>query len=241
MKKTNENRPSVIAFSSQLPLFSERNQRPNTLRPLYLFCTGEAENKLFFFISSSRSHCWVKKTKAWEKLEINDLLIARDGGSKTYCFKTNNYHIDTIHIPYPFRNNAQYTSFKKAKTFSLVIITLSQEEMDVNDISNLEAFDVTGIPETRMQAQQQLELAEKKQTIEREIQKIGNIIHGLQHELEIILSLETPVTDSVDSLMKQIHYYQTLKADLNERQRLLEQSAEITAEAAIQTMGAMKI
>ena len=96
--------------SKPFGFFVEENDSANNLQPLYLLCTKEPDNQLFFFITSSNSHCWVKQANSWERLEIKNLLFARDGGSRTYCFKDNHYHIDRLDIPYPFRNNAQYTS-----------------------------------------------------------------------------------------------------------------------------------
>lgn len=121
-------------------------------------------------------HCWVKKANVWEKLEIKDLLLARDGGSRKYCFKKNTDNIDILDIPYPLKNNAKYTSLKEQKTVILTTITLSQEELDDNNITYLEDLDLKSIPETKKQAQQQLELAEKRQAAKREIQKVEVVI-----------------------------------------------------------------
>lgn len=114
MKKTYAHRDT--SPSNQFSLFSKKDDSANP-KPLYLFSTEEDNNKLFLFITSSQTHCWVKEAKGWNKLEINNLLTARDGGSKTYCFKRNNYNIDTLDIPYPFNNNANYTSLKREKPF----------------------------------------------------------------------------------------------------------------------------
>ncbi|TLY47214.1 MAG: hypothetical protein E6K54_06205 [Gammaproteobacteria bacterium] len=150
--------------SKPFGFFVEGNDSANNLQPLYLFCTKEPDNQLFFFITSSNSHCWVKQTNSWEKLEIKSLLFARDGGSRVYWFKENVYHVDTLDIPYPFRNNAQYTSLMQGQTIALTEITLSQEELDCNDISILEALDLAMLPETREQAQQRLACKFKKKT-----------------------------------------------------------------------------
>lgn len=225
--------------SKPFGFFVEENDSANNLQPLYLLCTKEPDNQLFFFITSSNSHCWVKQANSWERLEIKNLLFARDGGSRTYCFKDNHYHIDRLDIPYPFRNNAQYTSLIYGQTIALTAITLSQEELDCNDISNLEALDLTILPETREQAQQQLALVEKKQAIEKGIQKVGMIIHTLQRALETIFELEVPQRSSIQSLREQIHHYEKIKAEL--AQSLLQQPAEAISEAAIQARFSMQI
>lgn len=225
MKKSHATiRSSATSSSSQLGFFSEENDRTNALRPLYLFCTEEASNKLFLFISSSRWHCWVKEGNVWGKLEIQTILSARDGSSKTYCFDGNVYDIDTLTIPFPFKNNATYTS--ERKNIRLTAINLSQDELECNDITYLEALDLSTIPETREQAQQQLKLTEKKQALQIEIQKIESIVHSLQHALETILQVQVPVNTPMQPLMDKIHYFQKIKSALCEEQSLLENPPE---------------
>ncbi len=238
--KKNHSHQGTLA-SSQFSLFPKRDDSVNNPRPLYLFCTEEANNKLFLFLSSSKTHCWVKEAKVWNKLEIHDLLTARDGGSKTYGFKRNNYNMDTLNIPYPFNNNASYTSLKEGKTVPLTRISLSEEELDANDITNLEAFDLTGIPETREQVQQQLELAEKKQAIKTEIHKIKVIIGSLQRAFDTILTLDTVQRNSIRLLTDQMSHYVELKEDLDEKYLLLQQPTEAIAEPTISTRFAMQI
>lgn len=98
MPITNSN-DKLVASLSQSYLFSEKNEQINKVKPLYLFCTEEANDKLFFFISNADTHCWVKKANVWEKLEIKNLLLTRDGGSRIYCFKQNAHNIDQLNIP----------------------------------------------------------------------------------------------------------------------------------------------
>lgn len=228
---------SIDKWVASQSLFSEKNQQINKVKPLYLFCAEEANNKLFFFISDASTHCWIKKANGWEKLEIKDLLLARDGGSRIYCFKQNADNIDILNIPYPLKNNAKYTSLNEDKTVILTTITLSQEELDGNNITHLEDLDLKSIPETKKQAQQQIELAEKKQAAKRDIQNVEVVISLIQRALEKIQKLEAPDRESIEILSNQIRNYKKIKSDLCEKQHLLENSPEVIT----QTVGAMRI
>lgn len=109
------------------------------------------------------------------------------------------------------------------------MFALSEEELDANDITNLEAFDLRGIPETR-EVQQPLEWIEKKQAVKTEIQKVEVIIGSLQSAFDTVLALETIQRNSLPVLTDQLGHYTDLKEDLEEKYRLLEQPTEAATE-----------
>ncbi len=135
-------------------------------------------------------------------------------------------------IPFPFENNA-YCTFQD-RHVSLKTITLSQEELIHRNI-HLASVDLTIIPKTREEAKQQLELAEKKQEINKEIQKIEIIINLLSSTIETVNKLNNPVIVSIN-LTEQVTQLKETQQMLREKQHLLEYS-----EGPIQTIAAMKI
>lgn len=108
-------------------------------------------------------------------------------------------------IPFPFENNAYYTF--QDRRIPLKAITLSQEELIHRDI-HLASVELTIFPKTREEAKQQLELAEKKQEINKEIQKIEIIINLLSSTLETVNKLNNPASVAIVLFTEQIKQFE---------------------------------
>lgn len=202
--------------------FFEQNASANKPKPLYLFdIEGDTNNQLLFFITDSHDQCWIKKGADWKEVKIKNLLLERDGGSRTYYFEHN--AINSLEMP--FRKQAYCTMIDKSKIL-LKKIPLSQEILHEMAIPNLDLLDLTTVPKTKEEVQQKIKLTEEREKIYEEIQKIESIISLLGRAKETMEKLNAPNQESIDLLTNQIKDHKEKLPGLREKRDLLDKELE---------------
>lgn len=148
------------------------SHRKASVKPSYLLCPEDDENNPLCIFITSNDDCWIKNQDEWKEFIVANVLSERGaGGSHIFSFKTNNF-INRLTIPYSDKN---IICELKEGTKTLKAIPLSCEELEDRVLPNFNSLDLTGIPETRKRAEQQLELAQEGKEIAKEILEVKEL------------------------------------------------------------------
>lgn len=211
-------------------------QQSDKQQPLYLYGHKDNRNTLSLIVSSCDKNCWIKEDLAdWQKVEVR-CSLASDGKSKIYSFKDHS-RLKRLKVPFSIEDNVQLTEYNKP---TIAMDRFRAEQGALKNFPQIDGIVFTRLP-FDIEAQRQLVLEEKKQSIHKDLQYLESIKNYQQQSIETAGKLSSELSSEVRKLSMLIGFViekcERVIQQLNEQSDSLESSAAESASA----MAKMKI